>query len=53
MFKVGQLAVNINNNSVHQIRHIKVQNGEQLLGFGKKRMAWSFAKDYKKYSKVA
>lgn len=53
MFKVGQLAVSIEDGSVHQIRHIKNQNGEQLLGFGKKRFAWSFAKYYTKYKKVA
>ena len=37
MFKVGQLAVNIDEGTTHQIRHIKIQNGEQMLGFGRKR----------------
>ena len=27
MFKVGQLAVNIDEGTTHQIRHIKIQNG--------------------------
>ena len=43
MFKVGQLAVNIDEGTTHQIRHIKIQNGEQMLGFGRKRFAWCFA----------
>lgn len=53
MFKVGQLAVNIDEGTTHQIRHIKIQNGEQMLGFGRKRFAWCFAKYYRKYKKVA
>ena len=52
MFKVGQLAVNIDEGTTHQIRHIKIQNGEQMLGFGRKRFAWCFAKYYRKYKKV-
>ena len=51
MFKVGQLAVNIDEGTTHQIRHIKIQNGEQMLGFGRKRFAWCFAKYYRKYKK--
>ena len=53
MFRVGQLAVNIDEGTMHQIRHIKIQNGEQMLGFGRKRFAWCFAKYYRKYKKVA
>ena len=48
MFKVGQLAVNIDEGTTHQIRHIKIQNGEQMLGFGRKWFAWCFAKYYRK-----
>ena len=43
MFRVGQLAINIDEGTTHQIRHIKIQNGEQMLGFGRKRFAWCFA----------
>ncbi len=53
MFKVGQLAVNIDEGTTHQIRHIKIQNGEQLLGVGKNGTCWVLAKDYEKYKKVA
>ena len=52
MFKVGQLAINIDEGTTHQIRHIKIQNGEQMLGFSRKRFAWCFAKYYRKYKKV-
>ena len=53
MFKVGQLAVSIRERCVIQIRRIKIQNGEQLLGVGKNGTCWVLAKDYEKYKKVA
>ena len=53
MFKVGQLAVSIRERCVIQIRRIKIQNGEQLLGVGKNGTCWVFAKDYEKYKKMA
>lgn len=53
MFKVGQLAVSIRERCVIQIRRIKIQNGEQLLGVGKNGTCWVLAEDYEKYKKVA
>lgn len=38
---------------IYQVRRIKFQNGEQLLGIGKKEMCWVFAKDFEKLGKVA
>ncbi|WP_180056592.1 hypothetical protein [Acinetobacter sp. YH12090] len=37
---------------IYQVRRIKFQNGEQLLGIGRKEMCWVFAKDFKKLGKV-
>lgn len=37
---------------IYQVRRIKFQNGEQLLGIGRKEMCWVFAKDFEKLGKV-
>lgn len=52
VFKVGQLARSKQKGKVIQIRRIKIKDGFEMLGGGRKSFAWVFAKDYEKYRKV-
>lgn len=52
MFKVGQLARSKKEGRVIQIRRIKIKDGFEMLGVGRKSFTWVFAKDYEKYRKV-